>query len=46
MFQALFSVQKKCQESISFLVLPQREEFHLEGLSVIAPFPLHFPLIN
>ena len=29
---------KKSLDSMSFLVLPQHEQFHPEGLSVLAPF--------
>ena len=35
------SVQKKL-ESMSFLVLPQHEQFYPEGFSVFLPFPLEF----
>ena len=36
-FQGLHSVQKRAL-SLSFLVPPQHEQFHPEGLSVFAPF--------
>ena len=37
MFQGLHSVQKRAL-SLSFLVLPQHEQFRREGLSVFAAF--------
>ena len=37
MFQGLHSVKKRAL-SLSFLVLPQHEQFHPEGLSVFAAF--------
>ena len=43
-FQGLHSVQKKTLESMSFLVLPQHEQFYPQGLSVFVPFPLEFYL--
>ena len=33
---------KKSLESTSFFVFPQHEQFHPEGLSVLAPFSLEF----
>ena len=35
---------KKSLESVSFLVLPQHEQFYPQGLSVFVPFPLEFYL--
>jgi len=37
-------LQKKSLEFMSFLVLPQHEEFYPEGLSLFAPFCLQFSL--